>query len=221
MINNLLQIIAPHHCYGCTKIGHVLCDNCKYDIIDEAVDACIMCDMPAPDGICRSCRTSYEKAWCVGDRLGPLMATIDGLKFNHVKDAARPLAALLDARMPVLPPNAVIVPIPTIPAHIRQRGYDHTLLIARLLARQRNLSVKQLLLRKKHDVQRGKSKKQRLEQARVAYECRTELSDNVPYLLIDDVVTTNATLRYAAEALRAAGAKTIWVGVVARQPLDK
>jgi predicted amidophosphoribosyltransferase len=46
--------------------------------------------------------------------------------------------------------------------------------------------------------------------------------DEAPvYLLIDDVVTTNATLRYAADALMTAGAKTVWVGVAARQPLDK
>jgi predicted amidophosphoribosyltransferase len=40
-------------------------------------------------------------------------------------------------------------------------------------------------------------------------------------LLVDDVVTTNATVRYAAQALKDAGAQIVWVAVTARQPLDK
>ncbi len=221
MLNKLLQIVAPHHCYGCTKIGYVLCANCKYDIIDEAQDACIVCDAPAVDGICGLCRTTYSKAWCVGDRRGPLMAVIDGLKFDHVKAAAGTLAELLDDRLPLLPQGTIVVPVPTIPSHIRQRGYDHTLLIARLFAKQRNLPLKQPLIRLDRKVQRGRSKKERLEQARAAFSCPGRLDEAPVYLLIDDVVTTNATLRYAADALMTAGAKTVWVGVAARQPLDK
>lgn len=221
MINKVLQIVAPHHCYGCAKIGTVLCPDCKYDIVDESLRACVVCNLPAGDGICEGCRTAYDKAWCVGDRSGSLMAVIDGLKFRHVKDAAGTLAELLDATLPVLPPNAVFVPIPSLPSHIRQRGYDHTLLIARTLAKRRRSTYEQLLSRTAHDVQRGKSKKDRFRQAACAYECRKTLQEGVPYVLIDDVVTTNATLRYAAEALRRAGATVVWAGVVARQPLDK
>ncbi len=221
MLNKLLQIVAPHHCYECTKIGYVLCVNCKYDIIDEAQNACIVCDAPALDGICDACRTTYSKAWCVGDRRGPLMAVIDGLKFDHVKAAADTLAELLDNRLPILPPDTVIVPVPTVASHIRQRGYDHTLLIAKSFAKRRSLPLKQSLVRSNRSVQRGKSKKERLEQARTAFSCPAKLDDTPAYLLIDDVVTTNATLRYAAEVLMAAGAKTVWVGVAARQPLDK
>lgn len=221
MIDKLLQIVAPHHCYGCSKTGPVLCSNCKYDIVDEATSACIVCTLPARDGICRSCRSTYEKAWCVGERSGPLLATIDGLKFSHVMSAANALAELLDMRLPVLPSDTVLVPIPTIPSHIRQRGYDQTLLIARALAKRRHLPVRQLVQRRHHEVQRGRTKKERLEQARIAFTCGAPLAADIPYLLIDDVVTTSATLRYAAEALRLAGATTVWAGVVARQPLDK
>jgi ComF family protein len=149
------------------------------------------------------------------------MAVIDGLKFRHVKDAATSLAELLDMVLPVLPPNTVLVPVPTLPSHIRSRGYDHTLLIVRALAKRRGVAYRQLLSRKYHDAQRGKSKKERFKQAQSAYTCNVSLESDVPYLLIDDVVTTNATLRYAADALRTAGAEHVWVGVLARQPLDK
>jgi len=218
MIDKALQIIAPHYCYGCAKIGSVLCANCKYDIVDETLSACVVCETPSAEGICSACQTTYSKAWCVGDRRGALMAAIDGLKFNHVKAAAQALAELLDSHLPVLPPDTVVVPVPTIPSHVRVRGYDHTLLIAKEFAKLRGLKLHQHLKRLNHGVQRGKSKKERLEQARTAFTCPSELNEVPAYLLVDDVVTTNATLRYAAGALVAAGAKTVWVGVVARQP---
>lgn len=220
MINRLLATIAPHYCYGCQKAGAVLCDNCKYDIIDEGFSACLVCAKPTNEGICAVCKTSYQKAWCVGDRQGVLERVINAMKFDRVKDGAGTLASLLDACLPILPAETIIVPVPTVQAHIRQRGYDHTLLIARELGKRRNLAVKSFIERTNNNTQRGRTKSERFKQAKSSFECRQTLPQ-VPYLLIDDVVTTNATLRYAAQALRDSGADTVWVGVVARQGLDK
>lgn len=60
-----------------------------------------------------------------------------------------------------------------------------------------------------------------MEQAKGAFTCKASLDTDVPYLLIDDIVTTNSTLRYAAQALKGGGASQVWVAVVAHQPLDK
>ena len=221
MINKVLQIIAPHHCYGCQKTGSPLCDNCKYDIVDEPFDGCIVCARPANDGICANCRTAYEKAWCVGDRSGTLERLIDAYKFERVKDAGASLAGLIDSCLPVMPASTAIVPVPTLRSHVRQRGYDHTLQIARELARLRGLTVTRPLVRRGRSVQRDRNRKERFEQAAAAFSCDTPLDPTVPYLLIDDVVTTNATVRHCAVALKAAGAERVWVAAVARQPLDK
>jgi ComF family protein len=221
MINQLLGIVAPHHCYCCGKIGTILCGNCKYDIVDDPFEGCIVCEQPARSGICRSCTTTYSQAWCVGERAGSLRSVIDGLKFERVKDGAAVLASLLDERLPVLPSQTVIVPVPTIAPHIRQRGYDHTRLIAKTLGSHRKLAVRQILRRTDTHMQRGQNRAQRMKQAERAFVCNVVLDGSVPYLLVDDVVTTNATLQYAAACLQAAGAQTIWVAVLARQPLDK
>jgi ComF family protein len=221
MINNLLQVIAPHHCYGCGKTGAILCENCKYDIEQDSIDACIMCMTPSQPGICKRCETSYSRAWFVGERTDALHDVIDALKFDRVIDAADTIASLLDARLPVLPASTVLVPVPTIRSHVRQRGYDHTLRIAKRLAKLRGLRIEQIIVRYNQRPQRGLSKKERLKQASETFFICGDIDQTVNYLVVDDVVTTNATLRYCAEALREAGASDVWVAVAARQPLDK
>lgn len=120
--------------------------------------------------------------------------------------------------LPDLPPDTVVVPIPTITAHVRQRGYDHTLLMARYIAKRRQLQVEPLLRRVDSSVQHRANRQQRLLQARGAFEAtKSSLDASRPYLIIDDVVTTGATVHYAAQALRKAGARHVWVAAVARQ----
>ncbi|HRJ06795.1 MAG TPA: phosphoribosyltransferase family protein [Candidatus Saccharibacteria bacterium] len=221
MIDEILQIVAPHHCYGCGNSGAVLCPNCKYDIIDEASSGCIVCQNPAIGGICSNDISTYDKAWYVGDRADALRRTIDAYKFERVRAAHKPLVDLLNSHLPVLPFGTAIVPVPTIATHIRQRGYDHTKLIARRLAAIRKRSFLDILARKSDSMQRGASRKQRFAQAETAFICRKALDPTVPYLLIDDIMTTGATLRYAAKTLKDAGADEVWVAVLARQPLDR
>jgi len=169
-----------------------------------------------------SCRTAYERAWCVGERSGALERTIDAFKFERVIDAAAPLAGLLDSRMPVLPNNVVVVPVPTLSRHVRQRGYDHIHLVAKEFAIRRSLKSNKVIRRTNNGgVQRGNTKARRMEQAKRAFYVDGVLDPDATYLVIDDVVTTNATLRYAAQSLRDAGARHVWVAVIARQPLDK
>jgi predicted amidophosphoribosyltransferase len=146
---------------------------------------------------------------------------VNRYKFDNARSAYVPLGDLLLATLPDLPANTVIVPIPTIRTHIRQRGYDHTLLLAQYVAKKRGLAVSRPLRRQTATVQRGADRKQRLAQAKAAFVVDTGLSSDVPYLLIDDVVTTSATMLYGAKALRQAGATTIWAAAIVRQPFDE
>lgn len=221
MVNKLMQIIAPHYCYGCGKVGVLLCEDCKYDIVDDTYSGCVVCAHPSGAGICSSCKTTYERAWCVGEREGALRNLIDAYKFERVGDAAPVLASLLDHVVPSLPNNTFVVHVPTLPSHIRQRGYDHAENLAVSFAHIRSLSHDSVLTRMNNNHQRGQSKQVRMKQAESMFACSRELDPACIYMLIDDIVTSNASLSYAAAELRRAGAVIVWVAVVARQPLGK
>jgi competence protein ComFC len=224
MFDKLLGIIAPHYCYGCNNPGRLLCDNCKYNISSEPFSGCIVCQKPSGEqGVCSSCETSFSRAWCVSERADILERVLNGYKFDRQKTSAAVLAELLDERLPDFSHNdIVIVPIPTVASHIRQRGYDHTKVIAKQFAKIRKLTIDTSLLRRKTKTKQfGASKKQRITQAKVAYRVTKPIDKTKVYLIIDDIATTGSTLEYASKALKDKGAEHIWVAVIARQPLDK
>jgi len=221
MIDSLLGLVAPHHCYGCSKIGTLLCDNCKYDIALDKYFGCVACGGAAGSaGICTSCIVPYSRAWCVGERSGILQQLIGAYKFRYVRGARQTLARLLLESIGQLPPDTVVVPIPTVAAHVRERGFDHALLLAKSIAKSQRLRVDRALSRATNTKQRGANRTERIAQAKTAFRLRSRIKQDATYLLIDDVVTTGATLKYAAQLLKDAGAKEVWVAVIARQPLD-
>lgn len=221
MLEGALSFIAPHHCCGCDKIGGLLCDNCKYNINSEPKMFCIACCRPTGHmWLCNTCRVPYERAWVVGERDGVLQRLVGLYKFERAQSAHRDLGDLILGVLPELPADTVIIPVPTTSGRIRERGYDHMLLIAKYVAKVRGLECKQLVRRKTDTKQRQSTAKQRAIQAKRAFVVHDRIDAHRPYLLIDDVVTTGATIKYAARALRDAGAKHVWVAVIARQTLS-
>jgi ComF family protein len=162
----------------------------------------------------------YERAWCVGERSGVLQRLVGDFKFQNMFAAYIPLAQLLDERISELPADTIIVPVPTVAAHIRERGYDHTYVITKRIAKRRGLKMRPVLIRLTNTKQRDAGRQQRIEQAKVAFGISGAIDNEAHYLIIDDVVTTGATMQYAAETLRQAGAEHVWVAAIARQTLD-
>jgi len=221
MHDSLFDLLSPHYCCSCGAIGAVLCEHCKYDIVADSFERCIVCLHPtiSRSQLCGSCREPYTLAWCVGERSQALKETVNLYKFKSARAAVAPLAELLDSIVPVLPLHTRVVPVPTIALHVRVRGYDHTALLARRFARHRGLRISRIWERSGTSRQQGSSRRQRLDQAKRAFRCRA--AEPVPHLIIDDVYTTGATLHYAAKTLRDAGASEVYVAVLARQPLEK
>ena len=97
----------------------------------------------------------------------------------------------------------VIVPLPTISRHIRERGFDHIGFLCDKMAAKYGFKVERLLERANSAVQGGSSAEQRLEQARRAYRIVSgvHLDEKSHYLLVDDVWTTGASMRAARAVL--------------------
>lgn len=170
--------------------------------------------------ICADCTLPYSRAWSLAERKEIMERLINAYKFERVRAAADIFADMLDEYLPELPDTTVVVPVPTIPRHVRQRGYDHTYLVAQKIARKRKLSCSSLIYRKKDTVQLGKSRRRRMKQADESFGVRGRMDSGKIYLLFDDIFTTGATVNAAANLLRQAGACEVWVVILARQPLD-
>ncbi len=162
----------------------------------------------------------YSLSTYVGERTDALKRLIDDSKFESCRAGCDAQADLLHGVIPQLEASAVIVPLPTIAAHIRQRGYGHTERIAHRLANCRNVAYDPIVKRTiRQYVQHGANRATRLKQAKMSFVVHARLSPEVQYVLIDDVVTTGASMRYAARALREAGANTVWAFATSRQSM--
>lgn len=221
MIDRLLAKLAPHPCCGCGNVGSLLCHQCKYDIVSEPYSQCVICEHPTSvAALCGDCRkaSSFTALWCVGSRTAALRSLIDRYKFDSAREAAWHGAELLDAVVPVLPQDIVIVPVPTSPTHRRSRGFDHTALIARELARRRGLPYRSVLERHGAATQHFLSREARTQ---VATQLRLTGSVPAAVLLLDDIYTTGATMAACGQILRSAGCERLYGAVLARQTLDE
>ncbi|WP_454692250.1 ComF family protein [Achromobacter aloeverae] len=214
--------------------GGGLCEGCRADARATLHPSQRRCDrcalrlgwaMPAcPD--CARCPPAYERVVAGGDYEAPADLLITRLKGERRFAMAGPLAALiLDALAqpgaPARPAEAVLVPVPAARASLRRRGFNPAAEIARALARATGLPVRSSWLRRVAEGPRQASldRAARLGGAVAAYACPVRLPPR-PVLLVDDVMTTGATLDAAARALRAAGASTVLGLVAMRAPAE-
>ncbi len=218
MLDHLLSLVAPHSCSGCGEVGSLLCGSCKNDIVDEPYGRCIFCEKAAKTNICTTCRKKHgvEDVWCVGERSHGLKNLVDAYKFRSSKEASKHISELLDLSLPIMPLNTVVVPVPTAPSHKRIRGFGHTEFFAKSLAKKRGLLCRHVLSRVTSDTQHFKKRPERLNEIKKSFEVIAAVPEVI--LLVDDIITTGATLSSCTKRLRAAGAKHIYIGVVARQP---
>ncbi|AEJ44752.1 ComF family protein [Alicyclobacillus acidocaldarius] len=146
---------------------------------------------------------------------------IRAYKYDRVVEIAPFFTSALAATRGAHPPADVVVPVPTAPDRLRMRGYDHVLLVASSFARAEGLPCARALARlgtSGHTrSQTSKDKSRRLRELAgqfVAADLSAIRGRRV--LLVDDVMTTGATLVTCAQALYGAGAGAVHAVVMAR-----
>ncbi|MBP3899286.1 ComF family protein [Candidatus Saccharibacteria bacterium] len=155
-----------------------------------------------------------EKVYAVSYRDGVMLKLTEDYKYKSIRKTAEVLAELMSAAIPKSLKDVVVVPLPTIVKHIRERGFDHTLLLAKNLARLRGWRVERVIGRVNKTVQVGADEETRRRQAKEAYAVVRGVNAEATYLLIDDVWTTGASMEAATKAIKKAGAKKVAAAVV-------
>ncbi len=220
----VLDLLCPHTCRGCGCLGAVLCGCCKNNLMNATLRVCPLCQKVLAnaeksgatwrDYNCEDCQLPLDALFVGGWREGVLAKLVKEYKYQAVRAAGEVLVEILDKVIPELPVDTIVVPLPTIGRHVRERGLDHTLLLAKKLARSRGWKYQQILRRAEDTVQVGTKAAERQEQAKRAYEVARMVDNEVTYLLLDDVWTTGASMLAAVDRLRQAGAKSVMGAVL-------
>lgn len=224
MLNSLISHLAPHYCLSCGEIGEQICNNCYFDIELSPRSQCFVCHQFLVTQRCLSCHLLQDVTQLVlAEREGVLARLIDEYKFSSTRDTKGMVARLLDDSSPLFPSQSCLVPVPTAPAHVRQRGFDHTYDFTKQLAKKRNLTFFPHVRRRHNAAQVGASHAQRQKQANQAYALArgVVISPDYTYIICDDIVTTGASMTAMVNLLRSNGAKQIICLALLQQPWQK
>jgi ComF family protein len=213
LLTPLLSLLAPHECLGCNAEGLLVCGDCSR-ALPPAVPRCYGCHRAdllfKTCTVCRKQSDLYSVHAAVRYE-GIAKDLIWKLKFGRARAAADEIAAILAVKTDFAGPKAVIIThAPTATNRVRQRGYDQAALIAKALARKHKVPYMPLLLRLTKHKQVGATRAMRASQLSDAFRpIHAKHIKDAHIILIDDVVTTGATLQAAAVTLKAAGARRV------------
>ncbi len=180
---------------------------------------CPACALPTPDGaLCGRClgkHPQFDRTVAAFAYRFPLDRVVQALKFNEQLHLAAPLADRLAERI-VCRPDCV-VPMPLHPARLQERGHNQSLEIARRIASALDIPLLAHACIRLRDTppQSGLKWKQRGKNMRRAFHCVENLQGR-HVAMVDDVMTSGASLNELALALRRAGAPEVSAWVVAR-----
>ena len=193
------DMIFTTRCAGCDVPGAPICRTCRFALVSRA-------DAGGPDGVVVAAPFS-----------GRVRDVLLGFKYRNRRAVAGHLAGLLVNRLARRGGRVDVVTwAPTSARRRRERGFDQAELVARQVARQLGVPCRRLLERAGDtDPQTGRSRAGRLDAP--AFRAHPHVPP-ARVLLVDDVVTTGATLRAAARALAEGGATDVVPAALAATP---
>jgi predicted amidophosphoribosyltransferase len=191
MLLELLGLVVPPRCALCgreCRLRAQLCSGCETDL-----GGLVPSSTPVP---------GLDAAWSAAPYDGVARDLVVALKFTARLPLARQAGAVIAERAPADLLEGVIVPVPAAPVRRRHRGFDTAEAIAAALGVETGLPLHRCLRRSQGRRQVGRPRSERL-----AYPPRVRLAATPPpvAVVVDDVVTTGATIRSCARALRSGG----------------
>jgi ComF family protein len=200
-----------------------LCPPCL-DALPSLTHTCPICANPlevaaAACGACLQHPPAFDRAFAAFAYRAPVVHLIHGLKYAGKLSNASLLGRLFAIRLQQAgaePPD-VLLPVPLHVNRLRERGFNQSLELARPLARAFGVPLdKTGVARVRETVaQAGLDLPERKKNLRGAFEARKSY-EGLKVAIVDDVMTTGATVQTLSQALRKAGAKSVHVWVLAR-----
>ena len=225
--NAALDVVFPIDCMGCGARGCFICSACAEGMPKVERPFCTVCANPGVAGICAWCQAHAPSIDAIRSPYlyvpsSPIYRAITSLKYGGMRSIAPELAELLHSfwnRRRTADPD-IIVPVPTHPSRVRQRGYSQAFLIAHELGRRMKVPVgADTLARVKNAPSQleTESREDRWTNVQGGFRSRSHI-DGANILLVDDLVTTGSTASACAAALKMAGARRVIGLSVARAP---
>lgn len=197
----------------------LLCTDCSSDLPAPPAATCPQCAEQTTHGErCGACLKEtphFDRTLAIFRYDFPIDRIIHALKYGHQLAVAdwlgQQIAAQIEAGV------SLIVPLPLHPERLRERGFNQSMEIARAVAGRLGLMIdhSSVFRNRATPPQADLPLKKRRKNVRGAFECSTDITGN-HVLLIDDVMTTGATLNECARVLKLHGATQVSVAVAAR-----
>lgn len=229
LVNRVLDFLLPAGCLSCDRVVPAaqlflgLCPSCSCRLQRLSAAACGCCGQPIvaaalPRGFrCGDCRVTppaFDRLHAVWSYAAPFDAVVRGLKFRRLEYLGKELARELWVRLPRLAEADLVVPVPLHWLREWKRGYNQAERIARPLAKQMGVPLVPALRRRRHTrPQTSLDRSKRAENLKDAFVARNgsrrRALEGATVVLVDDVVTTGATLDAASRGLKRAGAARV------------
>lgn len=216
LTDKLLGLLFPDRCASCGQVGSLFCEACRAQLRPYPAGS------PAATGT-HDLAALLDAASVAFVFEGPLRAAVHCFKYKRVRRMAGPLGDLLAAHLQTHPlPADALIPVPLHRNRQRERGFNQSEVLAQRLAPTSGLPLLTNGLIRCRDTQRQArlDLHGRQENLRDAFVWQGSVPPPERILLLDDVLTTGATISACTRALRAAGAREVRVLALARSRPD-
>lgn len=210
LTETLLGLLFPDRCATCDRPGSLFCSDCQAGLRPYPDHKLTVEDV---DG-----NHYLDGATVAFVFEGPLRKAVHHFKYQRVRRMAAPLGDLLTHHLCKYPmPADAIVPVPLHPKRLAERGFNQSGELARHISRTHGVPAIAGLVRKRDTEHQARlNLQERQQNVRDAFVWSGRKAPPRRVLLLDDVLTTGATVNACAQALRQAGVQEVRVLALAR-----
>lgn len=234
MAFELLSFLFPNPCVCCMRTAgrnRFLCPTCEKNFsFYPSTNTCKTCGAPIPAGAdtcgkCLSIKPAYTQLAVCAPYSGALRTALHRYKFYDRTDLAASFALMLATQLHRLHLTnfQAVVPVPLSRERLKQRGYNQSELIAKLVAKDFGVPcISNVLIRNRNTQQQAMLHKgQRSKNVRGAFALQNrDVLCGMHVLLVDDIFTTGATMQEAAKMLSFSAASVI-ACAIAKTPVEQ